>query len=109
MLISRFFKKTDRGFDLPQSTFEPTQKEANVSNINTIPGHDVFYLDCRVLPEYPLSTVIDAIKSIAVEVEQKNRTGHQNRSDQFPSGPTSNEGRCPCGSDLTRGGPGRIS
>ena len=34
-----------------RSTFEPTKKEANVPNINTIPGDDVFYLDCRILPE----------------------------------------------------------
>lgn len=32
------------------STFVPSKKEANVENINTVPGLDVFYVDCRVLP-----------------------------------------------------------
>lgn len=44
-------------FSPPTSTFEPTKKEANVPNVNTIPGRDVFYLDCRVLPEIPLERV----------------------------------------------------
>jgi len=69
--LPRIFKKKNPHFDLPISTFEPTQKEANVPNVNTIPGQDIFYLDCRVMPEYPLSKVIDAIKSIAAEVEKK--------------------------------------
>jgi succinyl-diaminopimelate desuccinylase len=73
--LPRIFKKKNPHFDLPISTFEPTQKEANVSNINTIPGHDVFYLDCRVLPEYPLNKVIDTIRGIAVEVEKKTGLG----------------------------------
>jgi succinyl-diaminopimelate desuccinylase len=51
------------------STFEPTKKEANVENINTIPGRDVFYVDCRVLPEYPLEDVLAAIREYGSEVE----------------------------------------
>lgn len=51
------------------STFEPTKKEANVDNINTIPGRDVFYVDCRVLPEYPLDDVLAAIRELGAEVE----------------------------------------
>ena len=39
-------------YDPPHSTFEPTKKEANVENVNTIPGRDVFYVDSRILPEY---------------------------------------------------------
>jgi succinyl-diaminopimelate desuccinylase len=58
-------------FDPPESTFEPTQKEANVSNINTIPGRDVFYLDCRVLPEYDLGKVKERIEAIGREVAEK--------------------------------------
>jgi succinyl-diaminopimelate desuccinylase len=69
--LPRFFNKKDLQFDLPTSTFEPTQKEANVLNINTIPGQDIFYLDCRVLPEYPLKRVIEKIREMAVEVEKK--------------------------------------
>lgn len=69
--LARTFSKKDPRFDLPFSTFEPTRKEANVPNINTIPGRDVFYLDCRVLPEYPLERVIDAVQKKATTVAKK--------------------------------------
>ena len=58
-------------FDPPISTFEPTKKEANVPNINTIPGEDVFYMDCRVLPKYSLEDVKTAIGNIVRSVEKK--------------------------------------
>jgi succinyl-diaminopimelate desuccinylase len=58
-------------FDPPESTFEPTQKEANVGNINTIPGRDVFYLDCRVLPEYDLGQVKERVEAIGRETAEK--------------------------------------
>ncbi len=58
-------------FDPPESTFEPTQKEANVGNINTIPGRDVFYLDCRVLPEYDLELVKARVEALGTEAAQK--------------------------------------
>jgi succinyl-diaminopimelate desuccinylase len=65
------FNKRNRLYDPPISTFEPTKKEANVPNINTIPGDDVFYLDSRVLPEYRLSEVKEEIRRLADEVERK--------------------------------------
>jgi succinyl-diaminopimelate desuccinylase len=73
--LGRFFNRKDRQFDIPGSTFEPTQKEANVPNVNTIPGQDIFYLDCRVLPEYPLETVIKKIEELIGEVEKKTGVG----------------------------------
>jgi len=63
--LYRQFSDIDALYDPPISTFEPTKKEANVPNVNTIPGEDVFYLDCRVLPRYPLSDVVSAIKEIS--------------------------------------------
>ena len=69
--LSREFSQANELFDPPQSTFEPTKKEANVPNINTIPGRDVFYLDCRVLPEYDLAAVKEKIFAIASEVARK--------------------------------------
>jgi succinyl-diaminopimelate desuccinylase len=33
----------------PVSTFEPTKRGAIVSNVNTVPGREVFCFDCRVL------------------------------------------------------------
>ncbi len=56
-------------FDPPVSTFEPTMKKANVENINTIPGEDVFAFDCRVMPDYTLEDVRAAIEGYAKEVE----------------------------------------
>lgn len=54
----------------PISTFEPTKKEANVPNINTIPGEDVFFLDCRILPEYSLDDVEGKIQAAMREIER---------------------------------------
>jgi succinyl-diaminopimelate desuccinylase len=58
-------------FRPPMSTFEPTKKEANVPNINTIPGRDVFYLDCRVLPDYDITQVSERVQAIATEAAEK--------------------------------------
>ncbi|MFZ2960498.1 MAG: M20 family metallo-hydrolase [Candidatus Ozemobacteraceae bacterium] len=69
--LAEAFPKRDELFDPPISTFEPTKKEANVPNINTLPGSDVFYLDCRVMPGIPLDDVIAWIRNRADEVEKK--------------------------------------
>lgn len=58
-------------FRPPMSTFEPTKKEANVPNINTIPGRGVFYLDCRVLPDYDLALITERVRAIATETAKK--------------------------------------
>ncbi len=65
------FDLSDRLFTPPISTFEPTKIEANVPNVNTIPGRDVFYMDCRILPEYRVDDVIAAVRDIAEEVSEK--------------------------------------
>jgi succinyl-diaminopimelate desuccinylase len=62
------FDGKDPLFHPPRSTFEPTKKESNVENVNTIPGRDVFYIDCRVLPTYDLREVIAAIETIGDEI-----------------------------------------
>jgi succinyl-diaminopimelate desuccinylase len=69
--LKKLFPKSDPLFDPPQSTFEPTKKEANVGNINTIPGEDVFCMDCRVLPEYDLEDVMAEIKKMVRAVQRK--------------------------------------
>lgn len=66
--LARRFDHRDTFYNPPVSTFEPTRKDANVPNINTIPGEDVFYFDCRVLPEIPLSLVVDEMQSIAAKI-----------------------------------------
>jgi succinyl-diaminopimelate desuccinylase len=65
------FRKRNSLFQPPISTFEPTKKEANVPNVNTIPGEDVIYFDCRVLPDYRLSDVIKSVRKLARETEKK--------------------------------------
>jgi succinyl-diaminopimelate desuccinylase len=65
------FNLREELFDPPVSTFEPTRKESNVPNINTIPASDVFYLDCRILPNYSLDEVIAAIDKIIFDIEQR--------------------------------------
>jgi succinyl-diaminopimelate desuccinylase len=62
------FDASDELFKPPQSTFEPTKMEGNVPNVNTIPGRDVFYLDCRVLPQYSLDQVFQAAREVAAAV-----------------------------------------
>jgi succinyl-diaminopimelate desuccinylase len=60
-------------FDPDRSTFEPTKSEANVPNINSIPGDDVFYMDMRILPRYPIKQVMVEIDRIIGEVEKKRK------------------------------------
>lgn len=69
--LSREFPRQDPLFRPPGSTFEPTKKEANVPNINTVPGRDVFYLDCRVLPDYDLAMVKERVQSLGEEVARQ--------------------------------------
>ncbi len=58
-------------FEPPYSTFSPTKKEANVPNVNTIPGEDVFYLDCRILPSVNVDDVLATVRRHMDEVEQR--------------------------------------
>lgn len=62
------FDLNDELFTPPVSTFEPTKIEANVPNINTIPGKNVFYMDCRILPRYKVDEILMASKGIIDEV-----------------------------------------
>lgn len=65
------FPQSDPLFDPPLSTFEPTRKDANVPNVNTIPGEDHFYMDCRVLPLYDLSVVKQVMREVADAIEKE--------------------------------------
>lgn len=69
--LHEIFDLTDPLYQPPISTFEPTRKEANVPNVNTIPGEDVFFFDCRVLPEYDLKDVLAEIKKRVAEIENR--------------------------------------
>jgi len=69
--LARIHPAADPMFEPPVSTFTPTRKEANVPNVNTLPGEDVFYLDSRVLPRYDLDGVMASIRTIADGVERE--------------------------------------
>jgi succinyl-diaminopimelate desuccinylase len=69
--LSEKFHEKDGLFEPDYSTFQPTKKEANVPNVNTIPGEDVFCMDMRVLPRYPVKAVTAEIDRIKAEVEAK--------------------------------------
>ncbi|NLI74559.1 MAG: M20 family metallo-hydrolase [Euryarchaeota archaeon] len=67
------FSMADPMFVPPISTFEPTKRLANVENVNTVPGEDVFYMDVRLLPQYDPQECVDAAKRVAAIYEE--RTG----------------------------------
>jgi len=69
--LNERFPDADPLFNPATSTFVPTKKEANVPNVNTVPGSDVFYVDCRVLPRYDLDDVVAAVRELADEVERE--------------------------------------
>lgn len=57
------FPEEDALFSPSFSTFEPTKREGNVPNVNTIPGVDVFYYDCRILPKVKLDEIVSVVKA----------------------------------------------
>ncbi len=63
--LGKMFGEVDPLFHPPGSTFVPTKIESNVPNVNTSPGVDVFYMDCRVLPQYPLDQIVQAVRDMA--------------------------------------------
>jgi len=69
--LHKKYNLTNHYFNEPKSTFEPTQKEQNVDAVNVIPGEDVLYFDCRILPEYNVEEVMKDINSIIHEFEEK--------------------------------------
>ena len=69
--LENFFNEKNDLFAPNYSTFQPTKKEANVETVNIIPGDDVFYMDCRILPRYSLDMVRTEIAKRVNEVEAK--------------------------------------
>jgi succinyl-diaminopimelate desuccinylase len=70
-MLHEEYPARDAYFDPPESTFEPTMKEKNVDAINIVPGEDVTYYDCRILPTYNLDEILDKIHGLAQEHEKK--------------------------------------
>jgi succinyl-diaminopimelate desuccinylase len=70
-MLHQTYAAKDEHFDPPQSTFEPTKKEKNVDAVNIIPGEDINYFDCRILPDYSVEGILSDINRLAAEYEQK--------------------------------------
>ncbi len=69
-LHENYAKENDL-FSPPFSTFEPTRKEENVPNVNTVPGNDIFYFDCRVLPQYDVDEIHGHLEEMADEFAEE--------------------------------------
>jgi succinyl-diaminopimelate desuccinylase len=71
--LSEKFSDRNPLFDPDYSTFQPTKKEPNIPNINTVPGDDVFYYDMRILPSTSVDDVFKEVERIKAEVEAKHK------------------------------------
>jgi succinyl-diaminopimelate desuccinylase len=89
--LAERFPSRDPLFDPSLSTFTPTKKEANVPNINTLPGEDVFHLDCRVLPRESLDDVMSEIRTICDGVQRDFAVGVDIQQVQRASSPPTPE------------------
>ncbi|MEF8835235.1 MAG: M20 family metallo-hydrolase [Candidatus Thermoplasmatota archaeon] len=65
------FDREDELFSPPESTFEPTKRLSNVPNVNSIPGKETQYFDCRVLPSIDLEKVKRTFKKAAEQIEDE--------------------------------------
>jgi succinyl-diaminopimelate desuccinylase len=73
MLHEKYADK-DEYFDPPETTVEPTKKDPNVDAINIVPGEDVTYFDCRILPRYSMEEFLGDINKLAREFGNKTGT-----------------------------------
>ena len=69
--LNRMYSERNELFDPPVSTFSPTKKENNIPNINTIPTENVFYMDCRILPDIDIQDVEDKVQAAIDSISQK--------------------------------------
>lgn len=70
-MVHEKYALKDPYFDVPESTFEPTKKNKNVDAINIVPGEDILYFDCRILPNYDVDEVLNDINNVLAEFEKK--------------------------------------
>lgn len=62
--LTNIFCAEDPLFSPPASTFVPTRHDLNSQCVNILPGKDVFYMDCRLLPQCAKETVLAEVKKI---------------------------------------------
>lgn len=69
--LEKVFSEENALFDVKRTTISPTKREANVENVNIIPGEDTFYVDARILPAYTTDEVLEAAKRESRLIEEK--------------------------------------
>jgi succinyl-diaminopimelate desuccinylase len=88
-MLHEKYNATDAIYQPEYSTFEPTKREKNVDSVNIVPGSDVFYFDCRVLPTYKLDDVLNDVKSVCASEEfSKVKIDIETFSREDPAEPT---------------------
>lgn len=70
-VLRQEFSKVDNLYSPPVSTFEVTQKLANVGSPNIIPGKDIFVMDMRILPCYDIDNVMACVDRVCAECEEE--------------------------------------
>jgi len=70
-MLHKKYSLKNQYFDPPESTFEPTKKDKNVDAVNILPGEDIIYFDCRILPNYNVDEILNDIQRLAAEIEKK--------------------------------------
>lgn len=78
--LNKKYNRTIRPFGTP-STFVMTKHEKNVDSINIIPGKEVFYLDCRIIPVYSLTNILKEINRISHRYNARIKIGIVQRED----------------------------
>ena len=86
-VLAERYAAEDHLFDPPRSTFTPTKKEANVPNVNTLPGEDIFYLDSRSLPREDVDEVMSQVRAICDGVQRDFGVGVDIQTVQRASSP----------------------
>jgi len=69
-LLHEKYSEKDDYFDPPETTIEPTKKDANVDAVNILPGEDVTYFDCRILPQHNVEEIISNTRKLAEEFKK---------------------------------------
>jgi len=90
--LSEKFSDQNPLFDPPYSTFQPTKKEPNIPNVNTVPGEDAFHYDMRILPSVSVDDVFKEVDRIKAEVEARHKVTIEYKIDyRTESPPTSQD------------------
>lgn len=66
--LEHIYPRQDTLFTPSSSTFVPTRHEENVPNINSLPGRDTFYMDCRLLPGISHEAVVCSVREIMAKI-----------------------------------------